>query len=78
MRERTPSQTYDSESLNSFGPKPVVHDRAFDLRDPYKLNRQPPSLPLESVARDPCTFLRSHQTHTQRRLPPYALKPYQP
>ncbi|BDA45779.1 hypothetical protein COCOBI_07-5660 [Coccomyxa sp. Obi] len=41
MRGRVSSPSYDAESHSSFGHRPSELERAFDLRDPYKLNRAP-------------------------------------
>ncbi len=35
------SQQADSDTNGGFGHKAISHERAFDLRDPYKLNRAP-------------------------------------
>ena len=41
MRGRSASQSYDAESHSSFGHRQSEQEHAFDLRDPYKLNRAP-------------------------------------
>lgn len=41
MRGRGVSQSHDSESQSSFGHRGSEQEHAFDLRDPYKLNRAP-------------------------------------
>lgn len=41
MRGRGSSQSYDAESHSSFGHRQSEQEHAFDLRDPYKLNRAP-------------------------------------
>lgn len=41
MRGRGVTQPNDAESQSSFGHRGSEQERAFDLRDPYKLNRAP-------------------------------------
>ena len=40
-RSALSSQQGDADTNGGFGQKPVSQERAFDLRDPYKLNRAP-------------------------------------